>query len=120
MPHRLWVWSKEEPARAILFTIATLTGLAQIGATILFPAGAANLVLVMPFCVWAVIACRKNSIRSMAWSSFWLFLLWLWTGMTSLVFGTDWTNLLWAPFLIIASTLAIIYVHLSALRRAGG
>ena len=121
MPYRIWRWSKEEPARAILFIISALTGVAQTAATVIHPGTVGNLVLIMPICLWACVSCYRNNLKFMSWASFWLCLIWMWSGLVTLILRNEmWSTFLWTPFLIIAAALAVVYVHLSAIRRLTG
>lgn len=117
MPYRLKT-AKEEAARSILWTVAVLTLLAQVAALVLsWPYGLFNFAVVAPVCIWGMWTSTRNSIKRMATSAFWLFLLWLWTGLTRLFFVEGIGELLWVPFLIVAGCMAVTYVRLSHQRR---
>ena len=117
MPYHLKT-ARTEPARTILFAVALLTLLAQSLALVLsWPMGLFNFALVAPVCVWGIWTSTTNSIKRMATAAFWLFMLWLWTGLTRLFFVEGVGELLWAPFLVVASAMAIVYIYLSHQRR---
>ena len=117
MPYHLKT-ARTEPARTILFVVALLTLLAQSLALVLsWPYGLINFALVAPVCVWGIWTSTVNSIKRMATAAFWLFTLWLWTGLTRLFFVEGVGELLWAPFLVVAAAVAVVYIYLSHQRR---
>lgn len=117
MPYKLST-ARTEPARTVLFAVATMTILGQLVALLLnWPLGVVNFILVAPVCIWAVWAAVKRSPKHMSLSSFWLSLLWLWTGMTRLIVVEGVGELLWVPFLIVGIVMGICYLYFSFHRR---
>ena len=122
MPKRFITYSRTEPARTILWSVAFLTVVVQ--AVTLLPAIAGlaalpNFLIVAPIGVWGVWSATKNNINQMANSSFWLFMIWLFSGVLQLntaTFGT----MLWAPMLVVAASLSVVYLYLSYARRTMG
>lgn len=118
MPKRLLRWSREEPARSILFCVSVLTALLQIAAVILFVGSWLTLLIVLPICAWCIWSSGTNNIKNEARSSFWLFAVWLWSGLSQLLFAGQALTLLWAPFVIVAVAVAICHIYLTAQKKA--
>lgn len=122
MPKRFITYSRTEPARTILFSVAVLTVLMQVGAVLLTGAWAAipNALVVAGVCIWSARACVKNNMAHMTHSSFVLFLMWLWSGLQRVfVLSPDVAQLLWFPMVIVAVVLAVVYLYLSHARKGG-
>lgn len=79
-----------------------------------------NVLLVGAVCVWGVVSAVRNNVRHMSTSSFWLFVMWLWSGFSRAAFSPDPATLLWAPFIILASALGVVYIYLSGQKKATG
>lgn len=124
MPKRFFRYSRTEPVRTILITVAILTIVAQWTTLIPWVPGPwhsqiLNIVIVTSLAGWALWAGVKKSARQMSYASFWLFMLWLWSGIMRLLFTPDPWLLLWVPFIVVAACLAISYLWLSYQRRTG-
>lgn len=120
MPYHLTT-ARTEPARTILFGVGVLTLLAQVAALVLsWPLGLINFILVAPICLWALWASLRNKTKHMGWSSFWLGLLWTWTGLTRLIIVEGVGELLWVPFLIVGLVMGVCYLYFSFHRRRIG
>lgn len=123
MPNRLIRLSQTDPARSILGAVSTCTIAMEVAATIIaIFAGlpwyvSIDLLLVAGVSGWACRAAATNNLPNMARSSFWLFILWLWTGLSRLAFSPDPSMLLWAPMVVVALSLAIVYVYLMSLMK---
>lgn len=115
--------SRTEPARTILMVVSFLTGALQIGA--LFVSGAfvwvtaVNLAVVLAVSGWAFAAGWRNNVPQMSTASFWVFVMWLWSGLSRMAFSPDPFHLLWAPFLIVAIVMSIVYIYMSHKKKAG-
>lgn len=124
MPKRIIRLSRTEPARTILLIVAFLTALMQVAA--FFIPGTfewlalPNTVLVAAVCIWGFVSAVKNHVSHMATSSFWVFVMWLWSGLSRLMFSPEPSMLLWAPFIILASALGVVYIYLSGQKKATG
>lgn len=122
MPKRFITYSRTEPARTILFTVSILTAVMQTLAVI-FTGGLSavlNLALVLGICVWGTWSAANNSVRQMSMSSFWLFVMWLYSALVRLLVTTgDPTQLLFFPMLVVAVVLATVYLYLSHKRAVG-
>lgn len=81
---------------------------------------APNVLVVVAVCLWGVVASGKNNLRHMSTSSFWLFVMWLWSGLSRLMFSPDPAMLLWTPFIILSSALGVVYIYLSGKKKATG
>jgi hypothetical protein len=120
MPKRFLTYSRTEPARTILWTVATLSGTFQavalcLGGVAVLP----NTVIVVGVAAWAVWACKKNNIKHMARSSFWLFLFWLFSGLSRLFLTPHPSQLMWVPFIVVAMVMSVVYLYLSNRKRIG-
>lgn len=62
-------------------------------------------------------AAYRNNVQGMSRWSFWLFVIWLWSGFSRLAFSPDWTMMLWAPMVIVAVALAISHIYMEGLRK---
>lgn len=116
MPRRIVKHSREDPARAILMLIASMSLLSQIWATFLtipWWHGLPNLVIVAPFALWGMFASMRGKLKHMSLSSFWLACVWIWTSLTRLLLTEGIGELLWIPFLILGLTLGVTYLHFS-------
>lgn len=118
MPKRLIINGRAEPARTILFVVSVLTGWSQ--SMVLTPwvseqpwLQIPNVAFIMTFCVWGVWSAHVNNVKHMSLSSFWLSMVWFWSGVTRLVFSPDPALLLWAPFLVVSAALGVCYINLS-------
>lgn len=119
MPYHLTT-ARSEPARTVLFVVAILTLLAQVAAMVLsWPLGIVNFVLVAPVLLWGLWASLKNNMKHMAWSSFWLGMLWTWTGLMRLIIIEGVGELLWFPFLVVGVVMGICYLYFSFQRKRG-
>lgn len=124
MPKRFFKYSKTEPVRTILITVSILTLLAQWATLLPFMpgvwyAGIPNVLIVTGLAGWSLISGLKKHVKQMSLSSFWLFMLWFWSGLTRLFFSPDPTHLLWVPFIVVAACCAISYLWLANQRRTG-
>lgn len=122
MPKRFLIYSRNEPARTILWSVAVLTGIMQTVAVIITGGLAAvpNLILVLALCGYGAWSAYTNNTKHMSLSSFWLCIAWLYSGFTRLfVASPDPTQLLWVPMIIVAVVLATVYINLSHSRKAG-
>ena len=119
MPKRFIKYSRTEPARTILWAVAMLTGIIQVGVTV--ATGGLGMILngllVASICGWGVWSSTQNNVRHMSMSSFWLFMMWLWSGLQVALVATH--TLLWAPMLVVAVTLSVTYIYLSHQRKGG-
>lgn len=124
MPKRLWYLSKTDPARTILLVIcmatlvielATLTPWITPWPAVLFQA--VNVAVVTIPAIVGLVAGIKNDVKWMSNASFWMFLIWLWSGVTRIFVSTEPLALLWTPFLIVALVLAVIYIYMSHLNK---
>ena len=119
MPYHLST-VKAEPARTILWAIALMSLIAQVAALVLtWPVGLANMVIVAPVCIWALIASKKCNYRHMSYSSFAMSLMWLWTGFMRL-FLPGVGTLVWIPFIMVGIVMGICYIYFSHHRRRIG
>ena len=122
MPRRLISRSRSEPARTILFVVSVLTLLFQ--SLVLTPwvsetpwLQIPNVLFIGSFCVWGIWATDTRNLKHMSLSSFWLSMVWFWTGVTRLAFSPDPALLLWAPFIVVSATLGVCYVNLNHQKR---
>lgn len=120
-PRIFYTTSRTEPARTILFVIGSLTFMGQLAATLIFPslAVALNGLLVMGLAGYATWSAEKNSIKHMPMGSFWLFVMWLYSGLTRALVSPDPTQLLWFPMLVVAGVLSVVYIYLSGQKKVG-
>lgn len=117
MPYHITT-ARTEPAHTIIFVVALLTLLSQgLALALSWPLGLANFIIVGPVCLWGVWSAKKNNMKHMAYSSFWLFLLWLWTGLNRLFFVEGVGELLWVPFIILGIVMGVTYLHTSFKQR---
>mgnify|MGYP006195974021 CR=1 FL=1 len=124
MPKRLLTWSRTDPARTIVFVVGALTAVMQL--MVFLPGGGGNLWLEIPnalvvlaFCGWAVWAAATVHVKHLSLASFWLFVLWIYSGITRLLFSPDPQMLLWSPFIVVSAALAVCYLYLSHQRKVG-
>ena len=122
MPRRLISRSRSEPARTILFVVSVLTLLFQ--SLVLTPwvsekpwLQIPNVLFIGAFCVWGIWSADRRSLKHMSLSSFWLSMVWFWTGVTRLAFSPDPALLLWVPFLVVSAALGVCYVNLNHQKR---
>lgn len=98
--------------------VSTCTIAIEVAATVIAMAAglpwyiSIDLLLVAGVAGWCMWAAGTNNLKNMARSSFWMFLLWLWTGLSRLAFSPDPSMLLWAPMIVVALCLAIVYIYL--------
>lgn len=118
MPKRFITYSRTEPARTVLWSVAFLTLLAQVAAMVIsWPLGVANFLVVGPVCIYALWAAQKNRINHMSLGAFWIGGLWCWSGLLRLFTAPDPSHLLWVPFMIISVAMAVVYIYLSNQKR---
>jgi len=107
MPKRFLKYSREEPARTILWSVSVLTGVTQTiawltGGAATFIVGLPNLLLVIALCGYGVWSTQRGHFKHMGKASFMMFVVWLWSGMARLAFSPDPGRFLWFPFLVVA------------------
>lgn len=121
MPKRFIRYSRTEPARTILFLVAALTFLMQgLFVGLHFGLGLVpNLLIVGSFCSWTLWSAVTSNVKHMSMSSFWMFMVWLWSAISRLLFSADPAQLLWMPMLIVAIIMSVVYIYLSAQKRQG-
>lgn len=124
MPKRFFEYSRTEPARTTIFCVAllsiafqSLTLLPIVTPFDLFWSQAVNVAIVAVPSILSVRASYRNSVPGMARWSFWLFIIWLWSGLSRLAFSPDWALLLWAPMLIVAVVLAIAHIYMKGMQK---
>ena len=122
MPKRILRLSQTEPARTILLWVSVATFIMQ--SLVLIPAVSPNFLLNLPnallvcgICAWGAWTAVKNNVRQMPWASFVLFIIWLWGGLTRLLFTPEVSSLLWTPFFVVAGALSVIYIYLNGQKR---
>jgi hypothetical protein len=124
MPRRLWKMSRTAPARSILLIVSFLTLVFQLA--ILTPwvtppnmaiSVVPNVLIGGSISLWGVLAAGKNNIRQMSHSSFWMFIMWLWSGLSRIMFSADPSMLLWVPFIVLAAALGVVYIYLSGQKK---
>lgn len=104
-------YSRNEPARTILWSVSLGTGLLLIAFMVLgglgsLLAGLAGVVL----CGWGVWSTQVSNVRHMALSSFWLFNAYWGTAMVLAVVSHA---VLAAPVAVTSLVLATVYIYLS-------
>lgn len=134
MARKLIAVAKRQPTAAILIIVAvvsmlisivTLTPLYGPAEVMRFglqaSAGNAWVNTIMVTCLggytlWAV---RGERIKHMATSAFLLHLIWLLSALSRIIVITNPGQLLWAPFMLVAMIMAVIYIDLKRTIKAG-
>jgi len=84
-----------------------------------FAAQAFSVAIAGGLCGWAVVTTYKNNVVGMSRSSFWLSLVWLWTGLTRLIFAPDPTMFLWFPMILLFIVLSVVHIYMEGVRKGG-
>jgi len=117
MPYHV-ITARTQPERTIIFVVSLMTLSFQVlSAALNWPLGLFSLLTVAPVAIYGVWASKKNLMRHMARSSFWLGMLWVWTGLTRLITVEGIGQLLWTPFFVVGAIMGVVYLYTSYQRK---